>query len=282
MMVTNWAVRERTTAVRLGVGCARLRGRLMANVLVIDKDALQLELLTFLLKQEGHQVHATSDPDIGFDILQSKSVNLLILEPALPRHDGEKLCWQIRQLRPDISFMILSERDKEDQIVRGLSCADDYVTKPFSPHQFLARVGALLRRVTTAARDDLRVNDERIAVGEITLNLHQMHATVNGDQVALTPREFSLLCALMDNPNRVLSRGQLMRLAWGDQYAGTPKTVDVCVLRLRKKLQPHLMFGNYIQTMRGFGYKLELPSELRAQPVGAAGYRLVTEVATSA
>lgn len=256
-------------------------GYLTANLLVIDKDALQLELLTFLLKQEGHQVHATPNPDIGFDILQSKSIDLVILEPALPRHDGEKLYWQIRQLRPTIRLMILSERDKEEQIVRGLSCADEYITKPFSPHQFLARVGALLRRVTVVARD-LEAPDELIAVGEIVLNLRQMHATINGNEVGLTRREFSLLCALMDNPNHVLSREQLMRIAWGDQYMGSSKTVDVCILRLRKKIQPHLMFGKYIQSMRGFGYKLELPRGLRAQQAYHNGYKPATDIANSA
>jgi DNA-binding response OmpR family regulator len=229
----------------------------LASVLALDKDLLNLELVAFLLKQEGHHVHATAEPETAFDILHSTVVDLVIVEPAIQRQDGYRLCQQIRQLNPYTPLMILSERHEEDQIVRGLmTAADDYLTKPFSPRQLLARVHALLRRgkLTHALRQD-----ENFSIGEITLNLQQMAALVNGVRVPLTPRELSLLHALMDNANRVLSRHQLMRLAWGENFIGGAKTVDVCILRLRKKVDPHLTGGFYIQALRGFGYKFELP-----------------------
>jgi len=230
----------------------------MASVLALDKDLLNLELLAFLLKQEGHSVYATAEPETAFNILHSTVVDLVVVEPAVQRQDGYRVCQQIRQFNPYTPLMILSERHEEDQIVRGLmTAADDYLTKPFSPRQLLARVHALLRRgkLTQAM---LR-QDENFSIGEITLNLQQMAALVNGVRVSLTPRELSLLHALMDNANRVLSRDQLMRLAWGENFVGGAKTVDVCILRLRKKVHPHLTGGFYIQALRGFGYKFELP-----------------------
>jgi two-component system alkaline phosphatase synthesis response regulator PhoP len=230
----------------------------LATVLAVDKDPLQLELLSFLLKQEGHRVHATPDPETALDILQSKLVDLVILETALPRQDGFRVCQQIRQLNPYMPVMIVSERSEEEQIVRGLLvAADDYVLKPYSPRQLLARVHALLRRANLNRGG--RWLDENLAIGEITLNLQQMHAVVNGRRVPLTPRELSLLHALMENAGRVLSREQLMRLAWGDNFVGTAKSVDVNLQRIKKKVQPHLAGGSYLHALRGFGYKFEIP-----------------------
>ncbi len=235
----------------------------MATVLAVDKDPLQLELLSFLLKQEGHRVHATPEPETAMDILQSKRIDLIVLETALQRHDGHRVCQQIRQLNPFTPLMIVSERHDEEHIVRSLlTAADDYVTKPFSPRQFLARVHALLRRANLSWNS--RWRDENISIGEITLNLQQMHAVVNGVRVPLTPRELSLLHVLMDNANRVLSRDQLMQLAWGEHFVGVPKAVDVCILRLRKKIHPHLMGGLYLQALRGFGYKFAMPPPQQA------------------
>jgi DNA-binding response OmpR family regulator len=236
----------------------------LATVLAVDKDPLQLELVSFLLRQEGHRVHSTPEPETALGILQSKLIDIVILETALPRQDGFRVCQQIRQLNPYMPLMILSERTEEEQMVRGLMvAADDYLTKPYSPRLFLARVHALLRRANLSRGS--RFLDENLAIGEIALNLQQMHALVNGRRVSLTPRELSLLHALMENAGRVLSRDQLMRLAWGDHYVGTAKTVDVYIQRLKKKLQPHLMGGPYLLAVRGFPYKFEIP------PLQAAG-----------
>jgi two-component system alkaline phosphatase synthesis response regulator PhoP len=253
----------------------------LATVLALDKDPWQLELLTFLLKQEGHHVYATADPETALDTLQSKLIDLVIVETALPRVDGYKVCQQMRQLNPCTPLMILSERHEEEQIVRGLmGAADDYLTKPFSPRQLLARVHALLRRANVTHGSRLR--DENVSIGEITLNLQQMHAMVNGKRVPLTPRELSLLHALMDNSGRILSRDQLMRLAWGDHFVGCSKTVDVTIQRVRKKLRPHLTAGYYIHALRGFGYKFEMPRPTHDAALQREDFKAVAEVATSA
>jgi DNA-binding response OmpR family regulator len=231
----------------------------MANVLAFDKDPVQLEVVSFLLEKQGHAVHCTSAPDDAVDLLQTSTVDLIVIEPSLPRHDGTRLCQQMRQLSPQTPLMIVSERGEEDHIVHSLmTAADDYVTKPISPRQFLARVHALLRRSQMSSTSDYQHED--ITVGEITLSLTDMRARVNGAEVLLTPREMSLLHTLLLNSPRLLSRTQLME-RWGDHFVGLSKAVDVYVQRLRKKLQPHLTGGLYIQAVRGYGYRLAPPKQ---------------------
>jgi DNA-binding response OmpR family regulator len=223
---------------------------------------LELELLSFLLRMDRHQVLGTDEPPRALELLQSEAVDLVIVEPSLRRHDGYRLCQEIKQLQPRIPLMIVSERTDQEEIVRSLlSSADDYVCKPFAPRLLLARVHAVLRRFQLGSSSRASGN---LTVGAVSLNLHQMQAIVNGRRVTLTPRELSLLDALMANANRVLSRGQLMRVAWGDDFAGGPKTVDVCVQRVRRKLEPHLAGAVYIHSARGFGYRFEKP----ASPAG--------------
>lgn len=249
----------------------------MATILALEKDPVQLEVVAFLLEKRGHTVHRTSSPEAALDLLQSKTIDLIVLEPVLPRQDSHRLFQQIRQLNPRTPLMIVSERGDEDEIVHSLmTVADDYVTKPISPGQFLARVHALLRRSQLNGMTDYQHDD--ITIGEITLNLKEMQATVNGVSVALTPRELSLLYALMSNSPRVLSRSQLMQ-HWGDHFMGLSKAVDVYVQRLRRKIQPHLKGNFYIGAVRGYGYRLEAP---RRETVTGEGYRphRMTEAAT--
>jgi two-component system alkaline phosphatase synthesis response regulator PhoP len=152
--------------------------------------------------------------------------------------------------------MILSECHDEQRIVEGLNVvADDYVTKPYSPRPLLARVQALLRR-SSINRNGGYLEDD-LSMGEITLNFHLMCVEANGHRVRLTQREFALLHCLMQNAGRVLTRDQIMRLAWGENFVGTAKCVDVNVQRLRNKIGPYLGNGFCIQALRGFGYKFE-------------------------
>lgn len=224
----------------------------MATVLAIDKDALHLELLSFLLRQDGYRVFTAQDSKAAFEILQAHAIDLVTIETA-GQQEGVRLCQRIRQLNPWTPLIIVSECVDQDQVVRGLvSAADDYIRKPFSPHELLARVRALLRR--TRLNRAVVTHEDSLAIGEITLDQHRMSVVVNGTRVALTPREISLLRAFMENPDRVLSRDQLMELAWGEGFVATRKAVDVYVLRLRRKIQPHLAGDFYVQSLRGFGY----------------------------
>lgn len=231
----------------------------MATVLSIDKDALSLDLLSFLLKQDGYRVLTARDAKTAFEILQAHAIDLVTVETSGQHPDGIRLCQRIRQLNPWIPLIIVSERDEQDDVVKGLlSAADDYIRKPFSPHELLARVRAVLRR--TRRKNAAVLREGRLTIGEITLDQDRMSAIVSGTRVDLTPREFSLLRVFMENPDRVLSRDQLMRLAWGDGFVATPKAVDVYVLRLRQKIEPHLGEELYVRTLRGFGYVFARPS----------------------
>jgi len=248
----------------------------VAAIIALDKDLLQLELVTFLLKQEGHQVHATPEPETALDVMRSKFIDLVTLEVVLQRQDGFKICQQIRSFNPHIPLMIVSQASDEEHVVRGLLVADDYVVKPFSPRVFLARVHALLRRGSVDRTNSRRLN-ENVATGEITLNLQQMHALVNGHRVSLTPRELTLLHTLMLNPGRVLTRDQLMHLAWGDNFVGTSKTVDVYVQRLRYKMTPYLTNSDPIEALRGFGYRFNVQRANLAGVPATDGGKLVIE-----
>jgi DNA-binding response OmpR family regulator len=230
----------------------------VATILAVDKDTLELEILGHLLRQEGHKVHATAEPETALDLMQSQLIDLVIVEPALPRHDGVRICQQMRQLNPYTPLLALSERREEEQIVRMLlAAADDYVIKPYSHRYLLARVTVLLRRANLTRSG--RWVDENLSIGEIAVNLTQGHAVVNGHRVHLPSRQLTLLHALMENAGRVLSRDQLIGLAWGDDYSGTRKAIDVNVQRLRKNIGRFLNGGHYIHALRGFGYKFEMP-----------------------
>jgi DNA-binding response OmpR family regulator len=234
----------------------------IATVLTLDHDPLQLQMLSWLLGQDRHTVLATAEPELAFLHLENERVDLAIVDTSGPGHDGYRICQQIRQLQPRLPILVLSTRADEDHIVRILlAAADDFLAKPFSPRIFLARVHSLLRRVQVLSLSVQAIGT--LTLGEVSLNWRQMQALVNGRPLHLTPRELSLLDALMTHASSVLSRDQLMRLAWGDDFLGCTKAVDVCIQRIRMKMRPHLGV-QHIHSVRGFGYKFEQPPPSRA------------------
>jgi DNA-binding response OmpR family regulator len=244
----------------------------MATVLVVDKDPLQLGIVSFLLKQDRHDVLTTAEPETAFELVQRESVDLVIIEPEFSHHDGTRVCQHLRQLAPRVPMMVVSERCDDEQQVRALLAgADDFVAKPYAPRILMARVHAALRR--TSAQGGHRAASGTLSVGEVSINMHLMQVQVNGRSVHFTPRELSLLHALMSNGNRVLSRDQLMRMAWGHDFLGGQKAVDVCVQRIRKKLAPHMRSNGYIEAVRGFGYKFAKPREAKATPMPRAALK---------
>ena len=228
----------------------------MATVLVLDRDPLQVELTSVLLRRERHRAVTTTEPETAFAMLEDSDIDLVVVEPSSTRHDGFRLCQQIRRMRQDVPILIVSEMSGEAEVVRGLlSGADDYLTKPFGPHEFLARIQALLRR---AAAGRVVPGVPVLAIGSIALNLHRAQVAVGGRPVHVTPRELAVLHVLMTNPNRVLTRDQLIELAWHD-FTGSAKAVDVCIQRVRSKLEALPGGAGYIVAVRGLGYRFEKP-----------------------
>jgi two-component system alkaline phosphatase synthesis response regulator PhoP len=246
----------------------------LATILLVDDDQLDLELQAFLLKREGHQLLLAHEPDSALRLLQTKVIDLVMVEPALKRHDGDRLCQMIQERHPYACLMIVSDRAGETDIASGLMTADDYVTKPISPTQFIARTKALLRRAQRPR--EAQLNDETLIAGDIALDVSRMQVLVSGIAVSLTPRELSLLRTLLYHTNRVLTRQQIVRLAWGGQFMGTPKAVDVCIQRLRKKLRPHLKGNDVIESVRGFGYRFDVARP--SQTVAADGNKTAISI----
>jgi DNA-binding response OmpR family regulator len=185
------------------------------------------------------------------DTVQSFAIDLAIVDGGKSRPDGEAACRMLRKAEPGLRLILMSELKDDEAVVAGLETADCYIAKPLSPRQLLANVDAIMRRPRSggsSARDQ-----DTLVVGLVTLSLAARNVRINDTPIMVTPREFSLLQALMENANRVLSREQLITIAWGENYAVVSKTIDVYVQRLRLKLDPH--GGPFILAARGFGYQ---------------------------
>jgi DNA-binding response OmpR family regulator len=218
-------------------------------ILIVEDEQAIADLVRAYLRREGFDVVWARSGEQALEELSRHPVRLVILDLGLPGGiDGFEVCRRLRS-RTSVPVLILSAREDEIDRVAGLEAgADDYVVKPFSPRELVARVKAILRRAggTTAN------SEETLAVGEIWLDRGSRITTVAGEPVALTSREFDLLAALLAHPGVVLSRDRLLELAWQGEFAGGTRTVDVHVAQLRAKLgRP-----DFVETVRGAGYKV--------------------------
>ncbi|HET9593216.1 MAG TPA: response regulator transcription factor [Solirubrobacterales bacterium] len=216
-------------------------------ILIVEDEQAIAELLRDYLRREGFEAVWASSGEQALGELSRHPVRLVILDLGLPGIDGFEVCRRLRA-RTSVPILILSAREDEVDRVAGLEAgADDYVVKPFSPRELVARVKAILRR----ARDGAAAVDA-LAAGDVQLDRRSRTVTVGGEPVDLTSREFELLAALLAHPGAVLSRERLLELAWQGEFPGGTRTVDVHVAQLRAKLgRPDL-----VQTVRGAGYKL--------------------------
>ncbi|MDI7247985.1 MAG: response regulator transcription factor [Bacillota bacterium] len=226
------------------------------KVLVVDDEAPILELVRFNLEKEGFSVLTATDGEEGLERARSESPDLVILDLMLPGIDGIEVCRQLRR-ETSVPVLMLTAKTEEFDRVLGLSVgADDYVTKPFSPRELVARVKALLRRremdlEETKARDA----SGRIHVGDLVIDTARFEVEVRGARTELTPKEFELLRVLVANRGKVLTRDFLLEKAWGYEYGGDTRTVDVHVRRLRQKIEEDDSRPTYIQTVHGVGYR---------------------------
>ena len=227
----------------------------MTRVLVIEDEPGILEALVFLLRKEGFEVATATDGVSGLAEFDRSGGDIILLDLMLPGMSGSEVCKGIRE-KSNVPIIIVTAKDDEIDKVVGLEIgADDYVTKPYSSRELVARIRAVLRRrgeVTESASSVLEV-------GPIRMDVERHMVTVDSAPVVLPLKEFELLELLMRNSGRVLTRGQLIDRIWGTNYVGDGKTLDVHVKRLRSKIEPDPANPVYLLTVRGLGYRLEKP-----------------------
>ncbi|MBE3574999.1 MAG: response regulator transcription factor [Firmicutes bacterium] len=227
------------------------------KVLVVDDEPAIVELIKYHLEKEGFEALVAYDGAEGLAKARSEHPDLIILDVMLPKMDGFAVCQTIRQ-EQTVPIILLTAKGEEFDKVFGLQLgADDYVTKPFSYRELLARVKALLRRQEMdAAGNGAPAKDEVLTIGDVRLDLSRHAVTVRGAPVDLTPKEFDLLYVLAANRGRVMTRDFLLQKVWGYEYEGDTRTVDVHVRRLRTKIEPDPANPTYIETVHGVGYRI--------------------------
>lgn len=234
---------------------------MVEKVLVVDDEPSIVTLLKFNLEKAGFSVITAEDGRLGLEMAMEEKPDLIVLDLMLPGMDGMDVCKTLRQEKVKTPILMLTARDDEFDKVLGLELgADDYLTKPFSPREVVARVKAILRRTnmneTPAADTD---EESVIEIGKLTIFPEKYEAELSGVKLELTPKEFELLLYLANNHGKVLNRNQLLDAVWNYDFAGDSRIVDVHISHLREKIEADTKQPVYIKTIRGFGYKLEKP-----------------------
>ena len=224
------------------------------KVLVVDDEPSIVELIRFNLVREGFKVTAAYSGGGLLDRIRAERPDLVILDIMLPGEDGLTICREIRK-ESNLPIIMLTAKDSETDKVLGLELgADDYITKPFSPRELIARVRAVLRR--SSGEESAETKKQVLKVRDLMLDSEKHLVTLNGRELDLPPKEFELLRILMENPGRVLTREYLLETIWGYEYIGETRTVDVHIRRLRQKIEPDPSQPVYIETVHGFGYRI--------------------------
>lgn len=218
------------------------------TIVIVEDEPDINDLLSLYFRNDGWDVFTATDGDSGLATIRARQPDFVILDIGLPGSlNGLDICRELRQ-SSNVPLLFLTARDDEIDRILGLEMgADDYVPKPFSPREVVARVKAILRRGQVPAR-----SGERVEIGDLIVDRKRHSAAVAGEEVALATQEFALLLALVDNQGQVLSRQQLLDSAWGPDWYGDPRTVDVHIRQLRKKLGDDIA----LHTVRGVGYRL--------------------------
>lgn len=233
------------------------------RILVVDDEPSITKLVSFNLEKAGYDVDTAADGQAALDKVQDNQPDLIVLDLMLPKVDGLEVCKRLRQENNHIPVIMLTAKDEELDRVLGLELgADDYVTKPFSPRELVARVKAVLRR--SAIKDALEQADAKqkpLVIGDLVIDVEGYESYVQGKRLELTPKEFELLVYMATHRGRVLSRDQLLNAVWNYDFVGDSRIVDVHVSHLRDKIEPDTRRPLYIKTVRGIGYKFEGPKE---------------------
>lgn len=223
------------------------------KILVVDDEQSIVTLLQFNLEQSGFTVVVSLDGKTAIELAQSEKPDLIVLDLMLPEMDGLEVCKLLRRDGLNIPILMLTAKSDELDKILGLELgADDYLTKPFSPREVIARVKAILRRTQTQSPNTEK--ESKITIGSVEIYPENYEAFYQGKHLDLTPKEFELLLYLAQHKGRVLSREQLLNSVWNYDFVGDTRIVDVHISHLREKIKK-----SYIRTVRGLGYKLDGP-----------------------
>ncbi|EOR25374.1 response regulator transcription factor [Cytobacillus oceanisediminis] len=234
------------------------------KVLVVDDEQSIVTLLKYNLQQAGYDVLTAMDGEEGLNLALTANPDVILLDLMLPKKDGMDVCKELRQQKVLTPILMLTAKDDEFDKVLGLELgADDYMTKPFSPREVIARIKAVLRRIqmqVPAASDEIDEDeDDGIKIAELRVLPNYYEAYFKEELLELTPKEFELLLYLVKNKGRVLTRDQLLSAVWNYDFVGDTRIVDVHISHLREKIEENTKKPIYIKTIRGLGYKLEEP-----------------------
>ncbi|MCJ1778825.1 response regulator transcription factor [Mammaliicoccus sciuri] len=229
------------------------------KVLVVDDEQSIVTLLKYNIEQAGYQVIVAYDGVQALEKVNEEKPDLVVLDVMLPEKDGIEVCKTIRSDKNQVPILMLTAKDDEFDRVLGLELgADDYMTKPFSPREVVARVKAILRRVGQVENKNLD-DEEDIILGAIRIRPDFFEVYRNDELLELTPKEFELLLYLIERQGRVITREHMLNSVWNYEFAGDSRIVDVHISHLRDKLEENPKQPQFIKTVRGLGYKLERP-----------------------
>ena len=223
------------------------------KVLVVDDEKMIVKGLRFSLQQDGYEVECAYDGEEALGMIRERQYDIVLLDVMLPDIDGFEVCRRIRAEGSRVGIIMLSARGQEMDKITGLvSGADDYVTKPFSTAELTARIDALYRRT---GEDPAGHPTEELRQGPFLLNTRTRELERDGERVRLTQIEYALTLLFMQNPGKPMSREELLRRVWGEDFDGDDKVVDVNIRRLRIKLEEDSTAPRYLHTVWGFGYR---------------------------
>lgn len=233
----------------------------MTRILIVEDEESYREPLVYQLTREGYEVSAAATGEEGLELFTHGGIDLVLLDLMLPGIDGTTLCRRIRE-QSRVPIIMLTAKSTEIDKVVGLEIgADDYVTKPYSFRELLARIRAVLRRNQNAQQQGSADDDVPLTCSDIVMRVGQHQVIVRGESVFFPLKEFELLEYLMQNKGRVLTRHQLIDRIWGADYVGDTKTLDVHVKRVRAKIEEEPSHPKYLSTVRGLGYKIDEPAD---------------------
>lgn len=230
----------------------------MKRILIVEDEAAIREFEAINLRRVGYDITEAGSGEEALDLYDSSAegFDIALLDISMPGMDGFTLCKELRRRSETLGIIMLTARTQEMDKISGLMIgADDYVTKPFSPTELLARVDSLYRRVEMHSKKAIQTVSDEITLGEFTLNLRKRTLLKNGTNIELTQVEFQMVECFFQNPNTALDRTDILNKVWGDNYYGEEKIVDVNIRRLRKKIEDDPSEPKHLVTVWGMGYK---------------------------